>query len=84
MWGPNKKYGYLEKIISQRLVRLNIVQKLFTQNGPKNRFFSIYRQVFGYLSEYLVAEYSAGHYSAEYSADRIVSLSLPRTGEQAD
>jgi hypothetical protein len=28
------------------------------------------------FTEYSVAEYSAGHYSAEYSADRIVGRSL--------
>jgi hypothetical protein len=32
------------------------------------------------FTEYSVAEYSAGHYSAEYSADRIVGRSLAVTG----
>jgi hypothetical protein len=43
------------------------LNKTFLPNTDK------YSAVF---TEYSVAEYSAGHYSAEYSADRIVGRSL--------
>jgi hypothetical protein len=51
-------------------VKQKIVQKSFIQ-ADKNQ-----KQYSAVFIEYSVAEYSAGHYSAEYSADRIVGRSL--------
>jgi hypothetical protein len=48
----------------------NRLYKLIKTNGTDNHL--------AVFTKYLVAEYSAGHYSAEYSADRIVGRSLDR------
>jgi hypothetical protein len=60
-------------------VRQKIVHKLYIQtdqNLPKNGFLPTTDKYSAVFTEYSVAEYSAGHYSAEYSADRIAGRSL--------
>jgi hypothetical protein len=76
MQGQTKSM-YFQKILG--LVRQKIVDKLIIQtdqNLPKNVFLLTTDKYSAVFTEYSVAEYSVGHYSAEYSADRIVGRSL--------
>jgi hypothetical protein len=71
------KSMYFQKILG--LVRQKIVDKLIIQtdqNLPKNVFLPTTDKYSAVFTEYSVAEYSVGHYSAEYSADRIFGRSL--------
>jgi hypothetical protein len=54
--------------------RLKIVYT--NQKNLNKRFLPYTDKYSSVFTEYSVAEYSAGHYSAEYSADRIVGRSL--------
>jgi uncharacterized protein YjaG (DUF416 family) len=76
MRGQTKSKDFREIL---ELVWQKIVHKSFTQtdqNLPKNSFLPTTDKYSAVFTEYSVAEYSAGHYSAEYLADRIVGRSL--------
>jgi hypothetical protein len=80
MQGQTKSKDF-QKIIG--LVRQKIVDKLLTNCSFKLTktiqiivFLLTTDNYLAFLTKYLVAEYLVGHYSAEYSADRIIGRSL--------
>jgi hypothetical protein len=77
--GTNKNKGFLGN--SWACESENRLQIVHTNRPKLKQTTDKYSAVF---TEYSVAEYSADHYSAEYSADRIVGRSLVVEQSTAD
>jgi hypothetical protein len=74
IWGPAKIKDFWEILwlVSQKIV----YKLLHKQTKTKIYFFLLTSEKYlAVFTEYLVAEYSADHHLAEYSADRIVGRS---------